>query len=369
MEKRDYYHVLGVSKNAGGSEIKKSYRQKAIEYHPDRNPDNPQAEEKFKEAAEAYSVLSDEKKRSIYDQYGHAGLSNSGGGRGFQDVNDIFGNFGSIFEDFFGFSDRGRGSGPRPKRGADLRYDLTISFKEAVFGTEKDITVRQTTSCSHCSGSGAEPGSSPTTCPACRGTGQISHTQGFFSIASTCNHCHGGGSIIQNKCKGCRGEGQVDNSKKISVKIPAGVDSGLRLRVTGEGDQGKNGGPAGDLYVFLEAEEDARFTREENDIVYKVSVDFCQAILGTKLKIETLHGTESLEIPRGSQHGDKIFLYGKGVPYLRKSGRGDQIIVIQVSIPKKLTKEQEDALRSYAELSAIPVNPKIDGFFQKFRKP
>ena len=362
MSKRDYYEVLGITRNASSTEIKKAYRKKAIEFHPDRNPNNPQAEELFKESAEAYDILSDPQKKELYDQYGHAGLSSSGYSGGFQDINDIFGSFGSIFEDFFGFGGSGSPrSTTRARRGADLRYDLTITLEEAAFGLEKEIGVDQKVTCDRCDGNGAEPGTQPTTCPTCRGTGQIRHSQGFFSISSTCNHCYGAGTIIQNLCNKCNGEGIYDKNKTISLKIPPGIDSGVRLRVTGEGDRGRHDGPPGDLYVFIDMKEHHYFSREQDDIYCSAEIDFCQAILGTKVEIKTLYGKD---IKKNTPNNHVIVLKGKGMPHLKKSGRGNQIVQLKVILPQKVSKKQEELLREYAKLSDTKVNPKIDGFFQ-----
>ncbi len=347
--KRDYYEILDIPKGAGEEEIKKAYRRLAMTHHPDRNQGDREAEEKFKEAAEAYEVLRDQQKRELYDRYGHEGLSSTGF-RGFSGFEDIFSSFGDIFEDVFGFTGRRRSqSGAMP--GADLRYDLRIAFLEAAFGTEKDIIVSKLDSCKICGGSGAELGTAPETCSRCRGTGQITQTSGFFSISTTCPQCQGEGAIIRNPCKNCRGAGRVRAEKKVLVKVPAGVEDGSRLRLRGEGEQGKAGGPSGDLYIFIHVEQDELFQREGDDVYCQTPISITQASLGGTVEIKTMEGFEKLKIPKGTQNGKTFRLKGKGIPHLRGFGRGDQIIQVLVKIPTNLSKKQEEILREFAKAS------------------
>jgi molecular chaperone DnaJ len=348
MTKRDYYEILGVAKTATEEEIKKSYRKIAMQCHPDKNPGNKQAEERFKEAAEAYEVLSDRQKREIYDHYGHAGLSNTGF-QGFSGFDDIFSNFGDIFEDVFGFGQgRGRGrSRSQARAGADLRYDLKISFLEAAFGVTKMIDLEKLHTCSACDGTGAAPGTAPSTCPTCHGRGQVVQSSGFFTISSTCPHCHGQGKFITKPCGTCRGTGKERKLKKVELKIPAGVETGSRLRLRGEGEAGEMGGPSGDLYVFLQVEEHEFFVREQDDIICRVPISFVQAALGATIEVPTLKEPEKIKIPRGTQNGQLFRLKGKGFPHVRGYGRGDQIIEVHVQIPTSLTRKQEELLREF----------------------
>jgi molecular chaperone DnaJ len=351
--KRDYYEILQVTKSASGDEIKKSYRKLAIQYHPDRNPGDHAAEEKFKEAAEAYEVLSDSSKRQRYDQFGHAGVSGNGfGGGGFSNVDDIFENFGSIFEDLFGMGGgRRRSSGPRARKGNDLRYDLKISFKESVLGIEKKIQIPRRVVCSGCEGLGAAKGTKPVNCSTCRGQGQVAIQQGFFTYASTCPDCNGAGKRITNPCTECKGGGYQTKTSSIQVKVPAGIDTGMRLRVSGEGEAGSGGGPAGDLYVFVEVEQDAKFKREEFDLVYSLTIGVAQAILGTEVVVDCFEEQpRKIDIPSGIQPGQRIAIHGAGIPKLEKYGRGkgDLIIEVNVEIPTKINKEAEEHLRAFA---------------------
>lgn len=363
MSKRDYYEVLNVGREADASKIKAAYRKAAMKYHPDRNPDNAEAEEKFKEVSEAYEVLSDSQKRQIYDRFGHQGLAGQGYS-GPQDASDIFSQFGSIFEDFFGFS--GGGGGSRARRGSDLRYDLELDFKEAVFGIEKEIEFERHVDCSPCGGSGATPGSGSTNCTTCGGAGQVRRNQGFFSVAVTCPSCKGEGSIIKDPCKKCRGNGRAVEEKKISVKVPAGVDTGLKLRVSSEGEGGQNGGPSGDLFVFLHVKESKQFIRDGVDVIFKQPVSFVQASLGCELEVETLEGEkQSISIPAGSQHGNQISISGSGIPHIRGAGRGDLIVQLEIVIPKKLSKDQRELLEKYAALSNEEFSKNSQGFFQR----
>jgi molecular chaperone DnaJ len=362
-KKRDYYEVLSVEKNASVADIKAAYRKAAMKYHPDRNQGDSAAEEKFKEAGEAYQVLSDEQKRQIYDRFGHQGLSGQGY-RGPQDASDIFSQFSSIFEDFFGFA--GSDGGNRARRGSDLRYDLSLSFHEGVFGVEKEIEFAKKVGCSTCAGSGCQPGYKPETCTTCDGAGQVRRNQGFFSIAVSCPSCDGVGRTNRNPCKKCRGEGKSREKKKIAVKVPAGVESGLKLRVSGEGEEGSNGGPSGDLYVFLEVQESPEFVRDGANVMVRRGISFVKAALGCQLEITNLEGkTERVEVEAGTQHGHRIVLNQAGIPKLRGSGRGDLIVEISVEIPKKLTKEQRQLLEKYADVSQEEVVKSGQGFFQR----
>jgi molecular chaperone DnaJ len=355
--KRDYYEILNVNRNASDDELKTSYRQLALKYHPDRNPNDKSAEEKFKEAAEAYEVLRDPQKRSLYDQYGHAGLENTGF-HGFGGFEDIFSSFGDIFEDFFGFTSR-RSSRSRAMPGADLRYDLSLDFMEAVSGAETEIEIEKRVICPDCGGNGCEKGTEPETCRHCNGIGQVSRSQGFFTVRTTCPTCRGNGQIIAHPCSKCRGTGQVMASKKVAVKIPAGVDNGSRLRLTGEGEPGVYGGPSGDLYVFLHVKPHEFFKRRDTDIICEVQISFVQAALGDKISVPTLNGNKNLEIPKGTQPGDVFYFNGKGIPSLRTRGRGDQIIQVAIKTPTHLSKKQEAILKEFAELETKKLSSKI----------
>jgi len=348
--KRDYYEILGVSRNATDNDLKTSYRKLALKYHPDRNPGDKEAEDQFKEAAEAYEVLRDTEKRTIYDQYGHAGLEGSGFS-GFGGFEDIFSSFGDIFEDFFGFGSHRRPR-TRAQRGADLRYDLTLSFMDAAFGTETEIQADKREVCPECDGSRCEPGTSPETCRQCGGAGQISRNQGFFTVRTTCPVCRGEGQAVTHPCAKCGGAGQVIVSKKVSVKIPAGVDNGSRLRLTNEGESGQYGGPPGDLYVFIYVEAHDFFQRRESDIVCQIPISFVQAALGDKITIPTLNGNKKLQIPKGTQPGDVLSFRGEGIPSLRTGRRGDQLIQVDIKTPTHLNKKQEALLKEFAQLES-----------------
>ncbi len=368
MEKRDYYEVLGITRGASDADVKKAYRQMAMNYHPDRNPGNREAEEKFKEAAEAYEVLADAEKRKVYDAYGHAGLSGQGFS-GFSDVNDIFSSFGSIFEDFFGFSQGGGAGGRRrARKGADLRYDLVLEFEEAAFGFERQIEYDREIACSTCKGERAEAGGKKT-CGTCGGAGQVRRNQGFFSVATTCPSCQGEGEVVTNPCKPCKGKGRIKESKKVSVKIPAGVDQGVRLRVSGEGQGGGFGGPNGDLYVFLQVKDSPYFERDGSDLIFNAKISMVQAALGCRLQIPTLGGNDDkkleIDVPAGTQYGHRLTLPGEGIPKLRGVGRGDLYVEVQIEIPQKLSKEQRELLMKFAELSGEKLHPVTGGFFSK----
>ena len=350
MIKRCYYEVLGVDRNAADEDIKKSYRRLAMQYHPDRNPGDKEAEERFKEAAESYEVLSDKEKRDIYDRYGHNGLSNTGF-RGFSGFDDIFSNFGSIFEDVFGFRDGRSRSRSAAQAGSDLRYDLKISFMDAAFGMAKDIEVPKHETCGDCRGTGAAAGTSPEVCRRCQGRGQVTQSSGFFSISTTCPNCRGEGRVITDPCRPCKGAGQTQITRTVNIKIPAGVETGSRLRLRGEGEQGSHGGPNGDLYVFIYVEPHEFFERNGDDIYCRITISFIQAALGATIEAPTLMGSEKLKIPKGTQSGKTFRLKGKGIAHLRGYGRGDQIIETVVMIPTQLNRKQEELLREFAQVS------------------
>jgi molecular chaperone DnaJ len=351
MIKRCYYEVLGVERNAAEEDIKKSYRKLAMQYHPDRNSGDKEAEEQFKEAAESYEVLSDREKRDIYDRYGHEGLRNTGF-RGFSGFEDIFSSFGSIFEDVFGFSNGRSRSRTAARAGNDLRYDMKISFMDAAIGLARDIEVPKYETCGDCRGTGAAAGTSPETCRRCQGRGQVTQSSGFFSISSTCPGCRGEGRIITEPCRPCKGTGRKQITRTVNIKIPAGVETGSRLRLRSEGEQGSSGGPSGDLYVFIHVEPHEFFERNGADLYCRVSISFVQAALGATIEVPTLMGNEKLKIPRGTQSGKTFRLRGKGIAHLRGLGRGDQIIEAVVTIPAQLNRKQEELLREFAQLSS-----------------
>jgi len=336
VSKRDYYEVLGVGRDATDAQIKSAYRKLALKHHPDRNPGDHAAEESFKEAAEAYSVLCDAQKRQRYDAYGHAGL---GGAAGFDPT--IFSDFGDILGDLFGFGDAfGRRRGG-PRRGADLRYNLELSFEEAVFGTETHIQIPRAEACATCHGNGAAPGTTPTTCTSCAGRGQVTFQQGFFSVARTCGRCHGTGRMVTSPCKDCGGEGHVTVERKLQIKIPGGVDTGSQLRISGEGESGAAGGPPGDLYVVVRVEEHAFFQREGSALLCEVPIGFAQATLGSSVEVPTVDGGKTkVNIPEGTQSGTTFRVRGQGVPHLGGRGRGDLHVTVRVVVPTKLTAEQ-----------------------------
>ena len=356
MAKRDYYEILGVNRQATDEEIKKSYRRLALQYHPDRNPGDKEAEERFKEAAEAYEVLRDQNKRRIYDQYGHEGLQGTGF-HGFRGFEDIFSSFSDIFEDFFGFGGGFR-SRSRAEQGSDLRYDLKISFLESALGKETEIEIPRLENCPKCSGSGLEAGYEAEVCKTCGGRGQVTRAQGFFRISTACPDCRGAGQIITHPCPDCKGRGRVEVKRKIKVSIPAGVASGMRLRVRGEGESGIHGGPPGDLYILIFVEDHDLFEREGDDVICRVPISFVQAALGAELEVPTLEGTEKVFFSRGTQPHDVVRLRGKGFPRLRGVGRGDQIIIADVRTPTKLTPEKEALLREFARLEGDEVSDK-----------
>lgn len=356
MSKRDYYEVLGVTRQATEPEIKSAYRKLALKYHPDRNQGDKEAEERFKEAAEAYAVLADTEKRSAYDRFGHAGVSSAAGQGGFDPT--IFADFGDIFgglRDIFGFGDIFGGSGRRggPQRGSDLRYDLEISFEESARGVESSIQIPRHEACETCKGNGAAPGTSPTVCPHCSGRGQVRYQQGFFTVAQTCRQCGGAGRVISKPCSDCRGEGQVVKERKLSVRIPAGIASGQRLRLYGEGEGGMLGGPPGDLYVVVHVQEHPVFQREGDDLHCRVPVTFPILALGGNVPVPTLDGQETLTVPEATQTGQVFRLRGKGMPSVNGRGKGDLLARVELVTPKKLTKEQRHLLEQLAK--TMPV--------------
>jgi molecular chaperone DnaJ len=350
VSKRDYYEVLGVARTATDQEIKSAYRKLALKYHPDRNPGDKKSEDKFKEAAEAYSVLVDTDKRHMYDRFGHAGLGGAATGgfdpTAFSGFEDILGGLGDIF----GFSDAfGRRRGG-PQRGADLRYDLEISFEESAKGTEAALQIPRQETCETCSGNGAAPGSAPSTCPQCQGRGQLRYQQGFFTVARTCGQCRGSGAIVTKPCQTCRGAGRVQKDKKLSVRIPAGIATGQRLRLSSEGEAGPGGGPAGDLYVVVHVQEHAFFQRDGNDLHCEIPLHFPTLALGGEITIPTLDGSEVFTIPPGTETGTTFRVRGRGMPDVSGRGRGDLMVTVKVSTPKKLTKDQKKLLEQLADV-------------------
>jgi molecular chaperone DnaJ len=357
--KRDYYEVLGVAKTATEVEIKSAYRKLAMQYHPDRNPNNPDAEEKFKECSEAYAVLADQEKRARYDRFGHAGVAGAAGAAGFDP--SIFQDFSDIFGDFFGFGDLFGGGGgrrrSRAQRGADLREDLTLQFDEAIFGTESQVTVRRHEECQECKGSGAAAGKAPVACRTCGGRGQVRYQQGFFSIARTCSTCQGTGSVITDPCPKCKGEGRTLAQKKVQVNVPAGVEDGTRIRYAGMGEAGYFGGPPGDLYIVLHVKEHAFFEREGTDLRCIIPISFSQAALGSEIKVPTMDGEHILKIPEGTQSGTTFRIRNKGVPVLNGHGKGDLFVDIRVQTPSKLTKRQRELLQELEGMAQVENRP------------
>jgi molecular chaperone DnaJ len=367
--KMDYYEVLRIERTATDGEIKTAYRKLAMEFHPDRNPNNPEAEEKFKVCSEAYSVLSDADKRAAYDRYGHAGVGGAGnpfagGGSPFQqgDLGDIF---GDLFGEMFNMGGQRRVS--RQQRGRDLKFDMRLEFEEAVFGIERDITIRRAETCDDCNGMGSESGKAPETCQQCGGRGQIRTQQGFFSVARTCPVCSGTGSVVRNPCKTCKGDCRVTREHSILVKVPAGVESDTRIRYTGEGDSGRFGGPSGDLYVVLDVKAHKFFERDGDDLHCVIPVSFPQASLGAEIEIETLDGPETIKVPEGTQSGKEVRLRSKGVPHLNSHGKGDLIVEIRVQTPAKMSKQQKDLMKQLAETMTVENTPRSRGILDKMK--
>ncbi len=375
MPKEDYYELLGVSREATEEEIKKAYRKKAIQYHPDKNPGNKQAEEMFKKVSEAYEVLKDADKRAAYDRFGHAAFSQGAGVRGgggpaggFHDPFDIFrevfgGGGGSIFEEFFG-----GGGGDGARDGADLRYDLEITLEEAARGVEKEISFRKLALCDHCEGTGAEPGSKRITCATCRGAGQVTTSRGFFTVRQVCPTCHGTGTRLEKPCRECRGDGRVNKTAKLNVRIPPGVDTGSKLRSVGNGEAGAYGGHPGDLYLVIHVKEHEIFERQGDDLLCEIPIKFTLAALGGTIEVPTLSGKASLKIPSGTQSGTTFRLKGRGLPGLRSGQVGDQLVRVHVEVPTHLTPEQRKKLEDFAIASGDANEPVARSFFEKAKK-
>ncbi|MEJ6478879.1 MAG: molecular chaperone DnaJ [Octadecabacter sp.] len=371
MAKRDYYEILGVSKGAGADEIKKGYRTKAKELHPDRNADNPKSEAQFKEANEAYEVLKDADKKAAYDRYGHAAFENGMGGGGRPGGQGDFASaFSDVFDDLFGDfmgGQRGAGGGRRAARGNDLRYNLRIDLEEAFAGLQKTITVPTAVGCDTCNGTGAEGGAEAQTCPTCSGMGKVRAQQGFFTVERTCPTCNGMGQSIKNPCKSCHGQGRVEKEKSLAVNIPAGVETGTRIRLAGEGEAGMRGGPTGDLYIFIEVREHKLFEREGNNLFCRVPVSMTDAALGGDIEVPTIDGGRSrVKIPQGSQSGRQMRLRSKGMPALRGAGAGDMFIELAVETPVNLTSKQKELLREFDNL-AEDNNPQSTSFFSSVK--
>ena len=378
-DKRDYYEVLGVTKSASAEELKKAYRKMAIQYHPDKNPGDKKSEEKFKEVNEAYETLSDPKKKQMYDQFGHA-ASNMGGGQGSPfgagfggnaDFGDIF---GDIFGDLFGGAGGGRGGrsrgGRRARAGADLETQVDVTFEEAYTGVEKVIAINKRTDCDTCHGSGAKPGTQPETCKTCAGRGEVTFQQGFFAVSRPCTNCHGTGKVIASPCASCRGAGKIKKSSQLSGTIPAGIDTGQRLKLTNEGEAGEQGGPSGDLYIVINVLEHDFFRREGAEVICDIPITFVHAALGAEIFVPTLDGKVEMKIPAGTQSHKVFRLKGKGLPHLGRGGRGDQLVRVMVEIPSKLTPEQTAVLRQFEEISQkdTKAHPLHHGFFDRVKR-
>lgn len=369
--KADYYEILSVERTATDTEIKTAYRKLAMQYHPDRNPNNPEAEEKFKACSEAYQVLSDPDKRAAYDRYGHAGVGGAGnpfhgGGNPFQGQGDLGDIFGDIFGEMFNMGGSNRRAS-RQQRGRDMQVSMTLEFEEAVFGVEREITIRRAETCETCKGTGSANGKQPETCQQCGGRGQIRTQQGFFSVARTCPVCSGTGTVIRTPCSTCKGDSRVLREHTIQVKVPAGVEQGTRIRYSGEGEAGRFGGPNGDLYVMLEVKPHKFFERDGDDLHCVIPISFVQAALGTELELETLDGVETIKVPEGTQSGREFKLRSKGVPHLNSHGKGDLIVEVRVQTPTKLSKQQKELLRQLGDTLAVENTPGSRGIFDKMK--
>jgi molecular chaperone DnaJ len=366
--KADYYEVLGVSRDCSDQELKSAYRKQALKYHPDRNPGDRAAEEKFKEASEAYQVLSDADKRAAYDRFGHAGLGAQGfGGSPFAGGIDLGDIFGDLFGEMFNVGGNARRAS-RQQRGDDLRFDLTINFEDAVFGTETEIKIRRLETCTHCNGRGSASGRGPAVCSQCQGRGQLRYQQGFFSVARTCGACGGTGSVIADPCAACRGEGRSSSEVKFHVKVPPGVEDGTRIRYTGEGDAGRSGGPKGDLYIVLSIRAHDFFERHGHDLHCVIPISFPQAVLGAEFEMPALDGAVTIKIPEGTPSGKQIRVRGRGVPYLNEKGKGDLVVTVVVQIPRKLSRAQRELVAQLAESLKVENRPSSPGLLDKMKE-
>jgi molecular chaperone DnaJ len=369
LSKADYYEVLGVSREATDQELKSAYRKMAMRYHPDRNPGDKAAEERFKQASEAYQVLSDADKRAAYDRYGHAGPQMGGAGSPFGGGVDLGDIFGDLFGEMFGMGSPAgaTGRGARAQRGDDLRFDLAIDFDAAIFGYETEVKIRRLDTCPVCHGRGSASGRGPTTCQQCGGRGQVRYQQGFFSVARTCAACGGSGQVIGDPCTNCRGETRAPKEIKLSVKVPPGVEEGTRIRYAGEGDAGRNGGPKGDLYVVLAIRPHDFFERDGNHLRCVVPISFAQAALGDEIEIPGIDGPVKVKIPEGTQPGREIRIRGKGVPFLNERGAGDIVVTIMIEVPRKLTRQQRELVEKLAETMAVDNKPTSPGLLEKMK--
>jgi molecular chaperone DnaJ len=367
VAKADFYEVLGVSRDVGDQELKSAYRKQALKFHPDRNPDDHAAEEKFKAASEAYQVLSDPDKRAAYDRYGHAGVGGGGGFNGSPFAGGV--DIGDIFGDLFGemFSTGGGQRGTRQRRGDDLRFDLTINFEDAFYGTEQEVRIRRLETCSTCSGRGTSSGRGPTTCTQCGGRGQLRYQQGFFSVARTCSACGGAGQVIGDPCTTCHGQTRVNSELKLKVKVPPGVEEGTRIRYAGEGDAGRSGGPKGDLFIVLAIRPHDFFERNGNDLHCVIPISFPQAALGAEFEVPGLGGAVNLKIPEGTQSGKEIRIRGRGMPYLNEKGSGDMIVRVLVQVPRKLSRAQRELVSKLAETMNVENTPASPGLLDKMK--
>jgi molecular chaperone DnaJ len=369
VAKADFYEVLGVSRDVSDQELKSAYRKQALKYHPDRNPGDHTAEENFKAASEAYQVLSDPDKRAAYDRYGHAGVGGGGGFNGSPfaggvDIGDIF---GDLFGEMFNTGGGGQRGGTRQRRGDDLRFDLTINFEDAFFGTEQEVRIRRLEACATCSGRGTSSGRGPTTCSQCGGRGQLRYQQGFFSVARTCGACGGSGQVIGDPCQTCHGQTRVNSELKLTVKVPPGVEEGTRIRYAGEGDAGRSGGPKGDLFIVLAIRPHDFFERNGHDLHCVIPISFPQAALGAEFEIPGLGGPVNLKIPEGTQSGREIRIRGRGMPYLNEKGSGDMIVRVLVQVPRKLSRAQRELVAKLSETMSVENTPASPGLLDKMK--